>query len=173
MSPEMRGVSNPSTVRYRVLLLTFVTAMIMYIDRTVMGTVTPYMRKEFGIDIVAMGWTVSAFNWAYAMFQVPGGWMADRYGSRVVLAAAMAAWSVFTFGTGLTAGLLSLAVVRFLFGMGEAAAFPAASRALVRWLPAGQRAFGQGFQHAGSRLGAAVCFTTASLESIKWPLSGS
>ena len=104
----------------------------MYIDRTVMGSVTPFMREEFGVDIIAMGWAVSTFNWAYAIFQVPGGWMADRYGARVVLAAAMASWSVFTIGTGLTAGLLSLVIVRFLFGMGEAAAFPAASRASTR-----------------------------------------
>jgi MFS family permease len=106
--------------------------------------------------MITMGWIVSAFNWAYALFQVPGGWMADRYGARVVLAGAMAAWSAFTVATGLAFNAASLALARFFFGLGEAAAFPAASRALVRWLPANQRAFGQGFQHAGSRFGAAV-----------------
>jgi MFS family permease len=73
-----------------------------------------------------------------------------------VLAAAMALWSFFTIATGLAFNVISLAIVRFLFGLSEAAAFPAASRALVRWLPSKERAFGQGFQHAGSRFGAAV-----------------
>ena len=103
-----------------------------------------------------MGWSVSAFNWTYALFQVPGGWMADRIGSRLVLAAAITWWSVFTSATGASFNGTSLAVMRGLFGMGEAAAFPAASRALVRWWPAHRRAFGQGFQHSGSRLGAAI-----------------
>jgi len=82
--------------------------------------------------------------------------MADRFGPRLVLAGAMTWWSIFTVATGFSFNAVSLAVARFLFGIGEAAAFPAASRALVRWLPVAQRAFGQGFQHAGSRFGAAV-----------------
>ncbi len=145
-----------SRVRYRVLGLTFFTAFIMYMDRVCMGTATPTIMKEFGLSKIQMGWSTSAFNWAYALFQVPGGWMADRYGARAVLAGAMIWWSVFTAVTGAAAGGLSLALARFFFGMGEAAAFPGASRSLVRWLPAAQRGFGQGFQHAGSRLGFAV-----------------
>ena len=82
--------------------------------------------------------------------------MADRYGPRLILGAAVAWWSVFTGATGLAYGLTSFSVTRFLFGVGEAAAFPAASRAILPWLTASRRAFGQGFQHAGSRLGAAV-----------------
>jgi sugar phosphate permease len=147
---------TPTRVRYWVLLLTFLTAFIMYMDRVCMGSAAPTIMKEFGLDKITMGWSSSAFNFAYAMFQVPGGWMADRFGPRIVLAAAMTWWSLFTVATGLTWNAVSLAVARFLFGMGEAAAFPAASRALVRWLPVSQRAFGQGFQHAGSRFGAAV-----------------
>jgi MFS family permease len=145
-----------SRVRYWVLLLTFLTAFIMYMDRVCMGAAAPTIMNEFGLDKITMGWSSSAFNWAYALFQVPGGWMADRYGPRIILAAAMTWWSAFTIATGLSWNALSLAVARFFFGMGEAAAFPAASRALVRWLPVSQRAFGQGFQHAGSRFGAAV-----------------
>jgi MFS family permease len=143
-------------VRYQVLFLTFMTAFIMYIDRTCMGAAAPYIRKEFGIDIITMGWIASAFNLGYTLFQIPGGWMADRYGARKVLATAMALWSVFTVATGLAFNAVSLALTRFFFGLSEAAAFPAASRALVRWLPVKERAFGQGFQHAGSRFGAAV-----------------
>ncbi len=147
----------PATrVRYKVLLLTFLTAFIMYMDRVCMGSAAPTIMKEFHLDKITMGWSSAAFNFAYALFQVPGGWMADRFGPRVVLAGAMTWWSIFTVATGFSFSAISLALARFFFGMGEAAAFPAASRALVRWLPVAQRAFGQGFQHAGSRFGAAV-----------------
>ena len=124
-----------------------------------MGTATPMIMREFHLDKITMGWSVSAFNWTYALFQVPGGWLADRFGSRIVLAGAVTWWSIFTAATGGASGAASLAVMRGLFGMGEAAAWPAASRSLLRWLPVHQRAFGQGFQHSGSRLGAACAPT--------------
>jgi MFS family permease len=155
--PAATAGSLPATrVRYRVLGLSFLMAFMMYMERGAIGAAAPTIMREFHIDKITMGWAVSAFNWSYAIFQVPAGWMADRFGSRIVLAAAMAWWSVFTAATGLTFSAGSLAATRFLFGMGEAAAFPAGSRALVRWLPFSRRAFGQGFQHSGSRLGAAM-----------------
>jgi MFS family permease len=131
-------------------------AFLMYMERGAIGAAAPNIMRDFGIDKITMGWSVSAFNWSYALFQVPGGWMADRFGSRIVLAAAIAWWSAFTAATGLSFNAVSLGITRFLFGAGEAAAFPAGSRALMRWLPAQQRAFGQGFQHSGARLGAAL-----------------
>jgi Major Facilitator Superfamily len=82
--------------------------------------------------------------------------MADRFGPRVVLAVAMAWWAIFTAAMALSFNAVSLAATRLLFGAGEAAAFPAGSRALVPWLPLKRRAFGQCFQHSGARLGAAV-----------------
>jgi MFS family permease len=148
--------SRPTRVRYRVLWLSFLMAFLMYMERGAIGAAAPNIMREFGINKIVMGWSVSAFNWSYALFQVPGGWMADRFGSRIVLAAAIAWWSAFTAATGLSFSAVSLAITRFLFGAGEAAAFPAGSRALMRWLPVRQRAFGQGFQHSGARLGAAL-----------------
>ena len=166
MSTTQRGASKlaveeaerkgPSAVRYRVLGLTFLMAFMMYMERGAIGAATPSIMREFHVDKITMGWSISAFNWSYAMFQVPGGWLADRFGARIVLAASMLWWSVFTAATGLTFSVWSLAATRFLFGVGEAAAFPAGSRALVKWLPVARRAFGQGFQHSGSRLGAAI-----------------
>ena len=136
--------------------LTFIVAFVMYIDRAVVGTAAPAIMREFGLSMVAMGWSASAFNWSYALLQMPGGWMADTFGPRIVLAGAMAWWSIFTAATGLAGGAVSLAITRGLFGAGEAAAFPAASRSLGPWLPESRRAFGQGFQHAGARFGAAI-----------------
>jgi MFS family permease len=154
--PAAPTIVAPTRARYIVLLLTFCITYMMYVDRAVLGSATPAIMREFHMDKIAMGWSSSTFNWAYALFQVPGGWLADRYGPRLVLACALAWWSIFTSATGLVYSAISLAVTRFFFGVGEAAAFPSSSRALVGWLPVGQRAFGQGFQHAGSRLGAAM-----------------
>jgi sugar phosphate permease len=165
-------VESPTNVRYRVLVLTFLLAFIMYLDRVCMGVVSPTIMREFELDKITMGWSVSAFLWAYAIFQIPAGWMADRYGGRIVLAGALAWWSVFTAATGFSVGAISLAVTRFLFGAGEAAAFPASSRAVVRWLPAEQRAFGQGFQHSGSRLGAALTPPLVVLLAAAWGWRG-
>src|SRR4051794_14337824 len=147
--------TGPTRTRYYILILSFVVGLVMYLDRACMGAATPNIMREFGLNKIAMGWSASAFNWTYALFQVPGGWLADRFGSRIVLSAAVAWWSIFTAATGATFSASSLAVMRGLFGMGEAAAWPSASRSLLRWLPVRQRAFGQGFQHSGARLGAA------------------
>src|SRR6266446_5555062 len=155
-SAALERALAPSNIRYKVLSLTFLVAFIMYMDRVCMVTAAPAIMREFGLDKISMGWSVSAFNWAYAIFQVPAGWMADRFGPRVILTVALAWWSVFTAATGASFGAISLTATRFLFGIGEAAAFPASSRAVVRWLPVEQRGFGQGVQHAGSRLGAAI-----------------
>ncbi|MDQ1474276.1 MAG: hypothetical protein QOJ99_5756 [Bryobacterales bacterium] len=148
--------TRPTSARYRVLGLTFLMAFMMYMERGAIGAATPGIMRDFHVDKITMGWSISAFNWSYAMFQVPMGWLADRFGARITLACAMFWWAVFTAGTGLTTSASSLALTRFLFGMGEAGAFPSGSRALVRWLPSDRRAFGQGFQHSGARLGAAV-----------------
>jgi sugar phosphate permease len=164
------SAGHPTHVRYRILSLTFLVAFVMYIDRVCMGTATPYIMQEFGIDKIQMGWSASAFNLAYALFQVPGGWLTDRFGARIILGIAITWWSLFTAATGFAFNALSLGVTRFLFGMGEAAAFPASSRAVVPWLPAAQRAFGQGFQHSGSRLGAALAplAVVALITRLSW-----
>jgi sugar phosphate permease len=157
--PRLAPATAPTRARYYVLVLSFLVGLVMFLDRAAMGAATPTIMREFGLDKITMGWSASAFNWTYALFQVPGGWLADRFGSRIVLSAAIAWWSLFTAGTGLAFSATSLAVMRGLFGLGEAAAWPSASRSLLRWLPSRQRAFGQGFQHSGARLGAAFAPT--------------
>ena len=147
---------TPTRVRYQILGLTAFTAFVMYVHRVSIGTAAPAIREEFGFDKVTMGWIFAAFSWGYALFQTPGGWAGDKYGPRRILALSIAWWSIFTIATGTAVSGVWMAVYRFLFGVGQAAGFPVASRSLVRWLPLGQRALGQGVQHAGSRFGAAV-----------------
>ena len=142
------GAVAASRVRYEVLGMSFLMAFLMYMERGAIGAAAPSIMREFRVDKITMGWAISAFSWSYALCQIPGGWMADRFGPRAVLAIAMAWWSLFTAATALSFNAISLAATRLLFGVGEAAAFPAGSRALVPWLPLQRRAFGQGFQHS-------------------------
>ncbi|MCI0339174.1 MAG: MFS transporter [Acidobacteria bacterium] len=147
---------RPSGVRHRVLWLAVIVYMITYMDRICIGHAALEIRREFGFDMVVMAWIIGAFNWSYALFQIPGGWLGDRFGPRRVLTAIVLWWSAFTAATALAWGKWSMAFFRFFFGLGEAGAFPTATRALSHWLPASERGFAQGITHSGARLGAAI-----------------
>jgi MFS transporter, ACS family, glucarate transporter len=151
-----RGLARPTHVRYIVLGLTIGAYMITYIDRVVISSAVPSIQKEFGFSIVTMGWILSSFQWAYAIFQIPGGWLGDRVGPRRAMALIVSWWSLFTCATVLAWSAGSMALIRFLFGMGEAGSFPIATRSLSRWMLPTERGFAQGATHAGSRLGGAL-----------------
>ena len=142
--------------RWYVLLLISVMYLITYLDRVNISTAAPQISKEFGFDKVTMGVIFSAFVWAYAMFQVPGGWLSDRFGARGVLGGVVTYWSIMTAATGAAFGATSFIIVRFLFGVGEAGAFPGATRAMQLWYPQRERGLVQGITHSASRLGAAL-----------------
>jgi sugar phosphate permease len=148
--------ARPTHVRYIVLGLTIGAYMITYIDRVVISSAVPSIQKEFGFSIVTMGWILSSFQWAYALFQIPGGWLGDRIGPRRALTFIVSWWSLFTCATVLAWSAGSMALIRFLFGMGEAGAFPIATRSLSRWMLPTERGLAQGATHAGSRLGGAI-----------------
>src|SRR3984957_19849495 len=150
------GSARPTHVRYIVLSLTIAAYMITYIDRVVISSAVPSIQKEFGFSIVTMGWILSSFQWAYALFQIPGGWLGDRIGPRRALTLIVSWWSMFTCATIFAWSAGSMALIRFLFGMGEAGAFPIATRSLSRWMLPTERGFAQGITHAASRLGAAL-----------------
>jgi sugar phosphate permease len=149
-------VVRPTRVRHVILWLTVAAYMITYMDRVVISTALPVIQREFGFTLVTMGWILGAFRWSYAVFQIPGGWLGDRIGPRRALALIVTWWSLFTSATALTWSALSMAVCRFLFGMGEAGAFPIATRSLSRWMLPDERGWAQGVTHAGSRLAAAL-----------------
>ena len=143
-------------VRHIVLGLTVAAYMITYMDRVVISAAVPTIRKEFGFSLATMASVIAAFRWGYALFQIPGGWLGDRIGPRRALTIIVAWWSVFTSATALAWGATSMVAIRFLFGVGEAGAFPIATRSLSRWILPAERGFAQGITHAGSRLGAAL-----------------
>ncbi|HZT27569.1 MAG TPA: MFS transporter [Pseudolabrys sp.] len=148
--------SRRSFGRCYILGLICLMYLITYLDRVNISTAAPVISKEFGFDKVTMGVIFSAFVWAYAIFQVPGGWLSDRFGARPVLATIVAYWSVMTAATAAASGVLSFVAIRFLFGIGEAGAFPGATRSMQLWYPRQERGFVQGITHSASRLGAAI-----------------
>jgi sugar phosphate permease len=148
--------AKPTRVRHSVLWLTVLAYLITYMDRVVISTAAPSIQAEFDLSKETMGWVLGAFQISYALFQIPGGWLGDRFGPRAALAAVVTWWSVFTAATVLSFNAASLILCRFLFGMGEAGAFPIATRSLSRWLLPAERGWAQGLTHAGSRLGGAM-----------------
>jgi sugar phosphate permease len=148
--------AKPTHVRYVVLFLAVVIYMITYIDRTLLSTAIPAAQRQFHFTDAAMGAVLSAHQFAYALFQIPAGWLGDRFGPRIMLSAVVVWWCGFMVLTGFAGSVSMLMVGLFLFGMGEAGAFPLANRALSRWLLPSERAFAQGSTHAGSRFGGAI-----------------
>jgi len=153
----MDGQQAPrSRIRWYILLLISVMYLITYLDRVNISTAAPVISKEFGFDKITMGAIFSAFVWSYALFQVPGGWLGDRFGPRRVLTVIVTYWSAMTAATAAATGAMSFIVIRFLFGIGEAGAFPGATRAMQLWYPREERGFVQGITHSASRAGAAL-----------------
>src|ERR1700694_4217608 len=127
--------SKSSHVRWVVLLLLCLMYLITYLDRVSLANTAPLISKEYGFDKVTMGVIFSAFVWAYALFQVPGGWLSDRFGARGVLTCVVTYWSIMTAATAWAFSSTSFIALRFLFGVGEAGAFPGATRAMQLWYP--------------------------------------
>src|ERR1051325_1483125 len=139
------STNAPATrARYGVLAFALVITAISYLDRVCISMTAPFMEKDLGLSDAQMGLIFSAFTFAYAVFEIPGGWLADRFGPRLMMTRVVAWWSLLTAATGLVGGFASLFIVRFLFGIGEAGLFPGLSRAFSRWLPESWRgnAFG-------------------------------
>ena len=133
--------SRPSYGRWYILGVICLMYLITYLDRVNISTAAPVISAEYGFDKVTMGWIFSAFGWSYALFQVPGGWLSDRFGARSVLAAIVTYWSAMTMATAAATGAVSFFIMRFLFGIGEAGAFPGATRAMQLWYTPQERGF--------------------------------
>jgi sugar phosphate permease len=150
------ATSPPSKTRWLVLLLISLMYMITYMDRTGISIAAPAMAKEFGLSQTALGIVFSVFLWAYALGQIPLGSLADRLGPRLVLLIIVPFWSLMTAMTAIAGGIASLIVIRFVFGLAEAGAFPAATRAMQLWFPKAERGIVHGVTHSFSRFAVAV-----------------
>lgn len=152
----MSSATRPTRVRHRILGLTVLVYFITYLDRVLLSNAMPIIQKDFGFSIETAGVVMSCYAWAYAIFQIPGGWFGDKVGPRIALACVVLWWSTFTFISGLASSVTMLAITLFLIGTGEAGAFPIANRALSRWMLPSERGIAQGTTHAGSRLASAM-----------------
>lgn len=156
---------TPTRTRWLIVGLIFCLGVLMFIDRVNISIAATHIMPEYGLSDMQMGWIFSAFVLGYALLQVPGGWLGDRFGPRKVLAGAIFWWSMFTAVTAVAGdfflvGLLgivgSFAVVRALIGVGEAAGPPNYSRMVANWVAPKERALAIGIATSGSAFGAAL-----------------
>lgn len=150
-----------ANVRGRLVFMLFVLSAIAFLDRTNISVAAVRMMGEYHLDKIQLGWVFSAFLVGYALFQIPGGWLAGRFGPRVVLAWGVGLWAVFTALTaalppGSADALLSLALIRVALGAGESVVYPAGNQFLSRWIPVEERGKANGLIFAGVGAGAGL-----------------
>lgn len=144
--------------RHFVVGALFVLSLILYIDRAAISSAKSAIARDLALSDTAMGWVFGAFSLGYAFAQIPWGWFADRVGPRVALAIVVALWSAFTSLTGVASALAWLLVVRFLFGVAEAGAFPGSARTFYNWLPVEEHGLANGILFSGALLGGGLAF---------------
>lgn len=171
-APEVTLTDNerPSKVRYWVVVFAVTLAVITYIDRVALSQSAGDIRKDLGLDKVQMGWVFFAFITAYSTFEIPSGWLGDRYGPRTVLMRIVVWWSFFIALTGRAWNFVSLLVIQTLFGAGEAGCFPNIARAFSTWLPQDERVRAQGIVWLSARWGGALTplLVFAILKYVSW-----
>lgn len=139
-----------------VLMLLCLMYFITYLDRVNVSTAAAGFARDFGLNKTQIGLVFSGFAYPYLVFQIVGGWISDRFGTRRTLIACALLWAAATALTGLATGLVSLMAARVLLGLGEGATFPAATGAMSRWFSKRRRGFAQGITHACARIGNTV-----------------
>ena len=143
-------------LRLRVLLFTVGLAVITYFHRISISQAAPAIQDDLKLSDEQMSLVFSAFTLAYGLFEIPGGWLSDKYGPRRVLSGVVVLWSVFTAATGLAWNFSSMVVCRFLFGTGQAACFPSITKVFTIWFPQHERVRAQGIMWFSARWGGAV-----------------
>lgn len=158
-SLPVQSITQPSVVpsRARHVLFVFVIALaiITYVDRVCIAQAAPKIRADLNLSETEMGWVFSAFSISYALCEVPGGWMGDRFGPRSALMKVVVLWSFFTAATGAAWNFISLTLCRFFFGVGEAGCFPNITKIFTIWLPSTERVRAQGILWLSARWGGA------------------
>jgi len=160
-------ISQPSPRRFAILGVTFVAALWMYIDRVCISTLAVPIQADLNLSDREKGVMLGAFFLTYAIFQVPVGTLADRFGQRKVLALCIVGWSIITALTGFVEGFISLLVVRLLLGVSEAGAYPAAAGLVRSWAAPSERGRFSSVVALGGRIGAAIApYLTVSLAAL-------
>jgi MFS transporter, ACS family, glucarate transporter len=156
--------AHPTRIRWVIMSWLTVVLMLTYLDRLNLSIAGKFIQDEFSFSTQTMGWVFSAFILGYSVFQIPGGWAADRFGARNLLTSAIIWWSAFTALTALAPNLIfvrwvgvagSLIIVRFMVGAGESSSAPAANKIVAYWMGATHRATGSSFTLLGIGLSGA------------------
>ncbi len=156
--------------RHWVIVFAVVLSIITYIDRVSISFAGPKMREDLHLDTEQFGYVLAAFAGTYALFEIPGGWLGDRMGARSVLTRIVLWWSFFTAATGWATNYVYLLIVRALFGMGEAGAFPNITKMFATWLPPAEKSRAQGIVWMSARWGGAFTplLMAALFQLIDW-----
>lgn len=164
---------RPTRARYWVIVFAITLAVIQYLDRVCISQAAPHISTDLGLSKTQMGYIFSAFTLAYALFEIPTGWLGDRIGPRKVLVRVVLWWSFFTAATGWMWNQVSMMVVRFLFGAGEAGCFPNLTKAMSAWLPTRDRTRAQALVWMGARWGgaAAPLLVVAVMTFASWRMA--
>ncbi|MBI3838241.1 MAG: MFS transporter [Planctomycetia bacterium] len=144
---------QPTIVRYGVLAFSVSMSVILYLDRMAIAVPVVAMQSDLNLDLAQIGDSVAAFFWCYALFQVPAGWLGDRWGGRRVLTLYVVAWSLAMAGLGFAVGFISLVLMRALLGIGQAGAYATTASFLRRWVPFDRRGFANSAVSLGGRAG--------------------
>jgi MFS family permease len=149
---------KPTSVRHQILITATVVAFLMYLDRICLAFIigSNSFKENLPLEGWQEDWVKGSFFWAYALAQVPAGWLSDRYGARFLITFYIAAWSVFTFATSMSVGFITLIIARIGCGLAEAGYYPASSGLLTRWAHTDSRGFASSMISWGGRLGGVV-----------------
>jgi len=151
-----------------VLAFAFLLAAVTYLDRICIAAAAPSIMAELHLTVLQMSVVFSAFTLAYSLFEIPSGWLGDVVGPRRVLTRIVVWWSAFTMLTAAARGYPSLVAIRFLFGAGEAGAFPNIARSFSRWFPPVERGRANGVMFLGSRVGGMLSAPIALVIVARW-----
>jgi ACS family glucarate transporter-like MFS transporter len=160
-------------LRWALIVLTFLMGALAFMDRVNISVAAGSIQKEYGLSNQQLGWVFSAFLLGYALFQVPGGRTADRFGPRVVIALGILWWSLFTFMTavvpvGIALSVVLFIAVRFSLGIGEAVMFPASNRLVAAWIPSPERGVANGVIFSAAGAGSAIAPPLVTFILINW-----
>lgn len=163
----------PTRARYKVIYFGVILAIIQYIDRVCIGQASSEIQKDLSLSKGQMGWVFGAFTVAYALFEIPTGWMGDKFGTRKTLIRVVLWWSAFTAATGMMFNFISMVTCRFLFGIGEAGCFPNLTRAFSTWLRPGEKIRAQAVLWLCARWGGAITpfLVFQFLQIVNWRTS--
>lgn len=151
----MTAPASPTNVRYRIIGVTMLMAFILYLDRICMAEIvkSASFNNDMHLSKEEIGLILSAFFFTYALFQVPAGWLSDRFGARPTLTIYIVLWSLCTMLTGFMSGFIGLLVARLLCGFAEAGAYPTCMAMIRKWIPLTGRARAAGLVAFGGRTG--------------------